>query len=671
MLSLIEKILFVIAVGVSLYVAYGTFGKMLAVVRRGHSPLDLSQLTARLGAGLSALFTQGRIIRHRKTASVFHYLIAWGFIYYVLVNLFDVLEGLFFGFRIPGVAGNIYRLLADVLTVSVLVGMTYFLVRRFIMKAAVLNIRGDVLLHPKAAAGMREDSLLVGWFIWAHVGFRFLGAALLVSLHSEPDPWQPFASILAAPLGNLPPPALLMGWHLSWWLAIGLILLFVPYFPYTKHAHLFVGPFNFMTRPQRRALGALEPIDFDDESIEQFGATTLTDLSQTQLVDAFACIMCSRCQEVCPAYFTGKPLSPSALEINKRYHIWDQMDALAAGQADETPLLEWAISPEAVWACTTCGACIEACPVGNEPMFDIMDIRRSQVLMASEFPAELKGAFTGLERHGNPWQMAGDRMAWAKPLDFAVPTVEDNPDFEILFWVGCAGAFDPAAQEIARATATVLHAAGISFAVLGNDETCTGDTARRAGNEYLFFEMAQGNIETLNAVGADKKKIVASCPHCLHTIGTEYAAYGGNYTVLHHSQLISQLIGEGRLKLNGRHQLERVAFHDPCYLGRHNGVYDAPRQALLQAGVTLLEMGRNRRDSFCCGAGGAQMWKEEEHGTAAVNETRFAEAKATGAEVLAVGCPFCARMMTDANTNAGSPLQVQDVAQVVAAAVKL
>ena len=580
-----------------------------------------------------------------------------------------MLEGLIFGFHIPGSIGNIYRLLADLLTVAVLVGMIYFLIRRFIANAPALTIRNNVMLHPKAAAGMRKDSLLVGGFILGHVGFRFLGAAFLVAMHSG-DPWQPFANALAIPLSNLPETVQLAGWHLCWWLAIGLILVFLPYFPYTKHAHLFVGPFNFMTRPQRREPGVLEPIDFEDESIEQFGATTLTDLSQTQLVDPFACIMCNRCQEVCPAYSTGKELSPSALEINKRYNIWDRMNGLAAGEDDDTPLLEFAISNSAVWACTACGACIDVCPVGNEPMFDILDIRRSQVLMESEFPAELKGAFTGLERHANPWQMSDDRMGWARPLDFKVPTVEENPDFEVLFWVGCAGAFDPSSQEIARATATVMHAAGVNFAVLGNDETCTGDTARRAGNEYLFYEMALGNIETLNAVGADKKKIVASCPHCLHTIGNEYPDYGGHYTVLHHTQLISELIGSGKLKLDNQKQLEKVTFHDPCYLGRQNSIYKDPRTALANAGATLMEMDRSHSDSFCCGAGGAQMWKEEEHGTAAVSETRFAEAKATGAEVLAVGCPFCARMMNDANTDDGSPMAVQDVAQVVAAALQ-
>jgi Fe-S oxidoreductase len=664
MLTLIEKVLFAIVVLVSFYFTYVTFGKMAKIVLRGQGQLNFDDLPRRLITGFMALIGQGRIIRHRRVSSVFHFFIAWGFLYYFLVNAIDVLEGYIPGFRIPGTVGDIYRLLADLLSVAVLVGMTYFLVRRFIAKSPALNIRDNVKLHPKVQQGVPKDSLIVGGFIWGHVGFRFLGASFLVALEKG-DVWQPFANLVANMWAGFSPTTVLVGWHLSWWLALGLILAFLPYFPYTKHAHLFVGPFNFMTRPQRLALGAQEAIDFEDESIEQFGVATLTDLTQTQLVDPFACIMCNRCQEACPAYTTGKELSPAALEVNKRYYIWENMGKLAAGEEDSTSLLEYAISKSAVWACTTCGACVEVCPVGNEPMFDILDIRRHQVLMESSFPNELKGAFTGIERNANPWQMAEDRLAWAKPLDFDVPTVEENPDFEMLYWVGCAGAFDPSAQEIARATATIFHAAGINFAVLGNDETCTGDTARRAGNEYLFYEMALMNIETLNGIGADKKKIVANCPHCLHTIGQEYAAFGSNYTVLHHTQLITELIGSGQLKLNGN-ELEQVVFHDPCYLGRHNKVYDAPREALAKAGLTLLEMERNKSDSFCCGAGGAQMWKEEEHGTEAVNTNRYAEAQATGAKTLAIGCPFCARMLNDANAAAGEPMAVKDVAQVVA-----
>jgi Fe-S oxidoreductase len=235
--------------------------------------------------------------------------------------------------------------------------------------------------------------------------------------------------------------------------------------------------------------------------------------------------------------------------------------------------------------------------------------------------------------------------------------------------VGCAGAFNPDSQEVVRATATILHEAGVSFAVLGEDETCTGDSARRAGNEYLYYEMALGNIETLNAAGADKKKIVTSCPHCLTTIGKEYGELGGHYTVYHHTQLIANLIGQGKLRLNSG-KLESVTFHDPCYLGRHNGIVNDPREALAKAGATLLEMDRHGTDSFCCGAGGAQYWKEEEHGETAVNATRFQEARATGAKTLAVGCPFCATMMLDANREAGEPMQVKDVATLVVEAMQ-
>jgi Fe-S oxidoreductase len=668
MLTLIEKILFAVAVLVSLYFTYVTFGKMARVVRRGQGQLNLDNLPHRLRRGFTAFFNQGGIIRHRRVSSIFHLLIAWGFTYYILVNLVDLLEGYIPGFHIPGLAGDIYRLLADLLSVAVLVGMVYFLIRRFVVKTPALTFRQNIKLHPQVPAGIPKDSLIVGLFILGHVGFRFMGASFLVALAGG-DAWQPFANALAQLWAGLSPQTLTVGWHLCWWLALGLILVFVPYFPYTKHAHLFIGPFNFMTRPAGPGLATQEPINFEDETIEQFGVTRLTDLTQTQLVDPFACIMCNRCQDACPAYTTGKELSPAALEVNKRYYIWEKMNLLAAGQPDETPLLEYAISQSAVWACTSCGACIEVCPVGNQPMLDILDIRRSQVLMDSQFPAALKGAFTGMERHSNPWQMAGDRLAWAAPLAFKVPTVAEQPDYEVLYWVGCAGAFDPNAQEIARATATILHAAGVKFAVLGHDEACTGDVARRAGNEYLFYEMAKANIETLQSIAANQRTIVTSCPHCLQTIGKEYADMGGHFTVLHHTQLINRLIGQGKLRLNG-HQLEQVAFHDPCYLGRHNGIYQAPREALVQAGATLLEMNRSQSNSFCCGAGGAQMWKEEEHGLQAVNATRYAEAQATGAKTLAVGCPFCARMLNDANSAAGTPMKVKDVAELVAEAIR-
>jgi len=662
MLTIPEKILFILVVGASLYATYTTFSKMFKVIQLGQGELN----TPNWGKGLLSFVQQGRIMRHRKQTSLFHMGVAIGFIYYMLVNLLDVLEG-----YLPhtmhiwqwGVLGGIYRLFADLLSVAVLVGMLYFLVRRFVLNDPILERRDNVKRHPKADTGIRKDSLIVGLFILGHVGFRFLGASFLIAQHG-PDMWQPFANIVAMLWANLSPTMLDVAWHICWWVALGLILAFLPYFPYTKHAHLFMGPFNFATRPTRPALGALEADDFEDESIETFGVSTLVELPKTHIVDAFACIMCNRCQEVCPAYNTGKELSPAALEISKRYHIMENFEALAEGTYEPVPLLEYAISESAVWACTSCAACIDVCPVGNEPMFDILNIRKQLVLMESEFPEQLRGAFDGLERNANPWQMAESRLTWTEKLPFEVPLVEDNPEFDILFWVGCAGAFDPGAQTIARAIATILHESGTSYAILGDDEACTGDTARRAGNDYLFFEMASANIELLNEIGADKKRIVASCPHCLHSLKTEYPTYGGNYEVIHHTQLITELIGAGKLRLNGN-TLEKVTFHDPCYLGRHNGILHDPRTALAQAGATLLEMPRSGMDSFCCGAGGAQMWKEEESGTMAVNINRYREAQAIGAKTLAVGCPFCARMMSDANTEAGNPMEVKDVAQVV------
>ena len=436
----------------------------------------------------------------------------------------------------------------------------------------------------------------------------------------------------------------------------------MPYFPYSKHIHLIVAPINYLMRPERTALGALPPIDFDDHDLEEVGVQRLEQLGQTLLLDAFACVMCNRCQDVCPAYATGKELSPAALEINKRYMLKSDMAALAGG-ATSAPLVGNAISPSALWACTACGACVEICPVGNEPMFDIMELRRYQVMTAGDFPAQLQNAFNGMERQGNPWQMNEDRVAWAEGLQ--VPTIEDNPEFEYLYWVGCAASYDPRAKDVARSFVKILNAAEVNYAILGMQEGCTGDTARRAGHEYLFSEMAAANIETLTGAGA--RRIVVTCPHCLHSLGAEYSPFGAVLEVIHHTTLINQLVRAGKLNLSGEGEsAQRVTFHDPCYLGRHNGVFEDPRDALTAGKVELLEMDRTRSNSFCCGAGGAQMWKEEEPGQVGVNTSRFEEAKGTGADTLVVGCPFCMVMMTDASRAAGESMPVRDVAEIVA-----
>jgi Fe-S oxidoreductase len=640
---------------------------MFRIINKGQGQLSFEPLLQRIFTGIKALFSQGNIISNRRIVSIFHYGVAYGFIFYGLVTLVDLAEGLIPGFHFleGNILGDFYRLLADLFAVVVILSLVFFLIRRFGSKDPALDIRENVKLNENArSGGIETDSLIVILFVFLHMAGALLASSASLALSGELNPWQPVSSLLVA--------TFMMGWpeglltfaqHLGWW-AVGLIILWIPYFPYTKHLHLIMGPVNFMTSPDRTYLGQIFTLDFEDESVEQFGAATLFDLEKTQVLDTFACIMCSRCQEVCPAYNTGKELSPSALEINKRYYTKENL-SLVAEQVEGQPLLDFAISESAVWACTACGHCIEVCPVGNTPMLDIIDIRRDQVLMASSFPDELKGAFVGMERAGNPWQSTESRLDWTKPLLFDVPTVDQNPDYEYLLWVGCAGAFNPDAQKTVQALATVMHEAGVRFAILGEQEMCTGDSARRAGNEYLYWEMAKTNIETLNNAGADQKRIVTSCPHCYTTIGKEYGELGGDYAVFHHTQLIADLIGRGKLRLIGS-QLESVVFHDPCYLGRHNGIVQDPREALAAAGAQLLEMRRNGKDSFCCGAGGAQYWKEEEHSAATVNMTRFAEAQETGAAVLAVGCPFCATMMSDANREEGEPMRVRDVAEIVA-----
>ena len=662
MLTTIEKIIFIVAILLSTYAAYRVSLRIIRVIGRGQGSVDWSVIPNRL---IEVIFKTGTfqpVFRFRILPSLFHAFIGWAFIFYLLVNAGDVLEGLIPNFEFLGVGtlGNLFRLTADVLSVAAIIGMLALIIRRFVIKPDNITTRQDILISEKARQGIPRDSALVAGFILIHVGARFTGQSFKIAIHGS-DPWQPFANALANLWAGISLSSLTIGFHILFWLALGTILLFIPYFLYSKHLHLIVAPINFLIRPERRSTGELSKLDFDDESIEQFGATHIEDLEWELILDAYACIMCYRCQEVCPAYNTGKVLSPAAMEINKRYFLNSEGARLASGERSQIPLTEFAISPEAVWACTACGACNDICPVGNEPMRDILDIRRSLVLMENDFPEQLQTAFRGMERTVNPWNVPPtERMKWAEGL--VVPTVDQNPDADLLWWVGCAPATDTRAQKTSRAFAEILNSAGVNYAVLGENEQCTGDSARRAGNEFLFNELALANVELLNEV--KPKLIVTTCPHCLHTISNEYPAFGGNYQVIHHSQLINELINQGQLKLKTENN-HTLTFHDPCYLGRQNDIFNDPRQILTLTQANLVEMPRNGRKSFCCGAGGAQMWKEEAEGTERINADRFQEAQKTGADQLAVGCPFCMVMLNDAKNDANSNMEVLDIAEII------
>ncbi|MEJ2758243.1 MAG: (Fe-S)-binding protein [Anaerolineales bacterium] len=662
MLTTIEKILFSLFALITLYAAYQVARKIATVVGRGHGKPDWSQVPKRLVEVAARTLTLSPVFRTRPLASILHGFVAWGFFFYVLVNLGDVFEGFLadFTFMGAGTVGDIYRLLSDLFSMSVLVGMSALMIRRFVLHDPVLKTRDATLLHPKAAKGKNRDSLIVGLFVLVHVGARLTGESFQIASQGV-DRWQPFANALSGAWAGWSEQALVVGEHAAWWVALGTIMLFIPYLLYTKHLHLLMAPINFLLTPEFSSPGKLEALDFEDESIEQFGATRLEDLAWSQIMDAYACIMCNRCQDACPAYNTGKVLSPAALEINKRYFINQEINALVAGEESSQTLLEFAISEEAVMACTACGACTNICPVGNDPMRDIMDIRRSLVLMENNFPEQWQTAFRGMERTTNPWGVPpNERMQWAEGLN--VPTIEQNPEPDLLWWVGCAPATDNRAQKTAQAFAEILDRAGVNYAVLGKNEQCTGDSARRAGNEYLFYELAMGNVEMLNEVAP--KRIVTTCPHCLHTLKNEYPDFGGHYEVIHHTQLIDELLASRDLILDEK-KATKITFHDPCYLGRQNDVFNEPREALVSTGAQLVEMAKHGEQSFCCGAGGAQMWKEEEHGELGVNIARFQQAAETGAETLAVGCPFCMVMLTDAGKAQNSEIQVRDVAEII------
>jgi Fe-S oxidoreductase len=663
LLSHIEKIIFIVLFLFAVFAALRISLRILRIVGRGHGNVDWSVIPQRILAVIGKTLSFQPVFRLRLIPSLFHAFIGWAFIFYILVNLFDVLEGLFSGFDLlsSGTTGNLYRLIADLLSVAAIVGMVALIIRRFIIKPDNLSARQDVLISEKARRGILRDSAIVAGFILLHVGSRFIGQTFSIALHGS-DPWQPFANAVANLWVGMSQFSQLIGWHLFFWLAIGSILLFVPYLLYSKHLHLIVAPINFLLKPKRRSIGELEALDFDDESIDQFGASYIEDLEWSLILDSYACIMCYRCQEVCPAYNTGKVLSPAAMEINKRYYLNSEGASLERGERSQKTLTEFAIPTEAVWACTACGACTDICPVGNEPMRDILNIRRALVLMENDFPEQLQTAFRGMERTQNPWNVPpADRMKWAEGIE--VPTFAQNPEAEILWWVGCAPATDARAQKTARAFAEILNEAQVNYAVLGKDEGCTGDSARRAGNEFLFNEMALANVELLNEV--DPKRIVTTCPHCLHTISNEYPSFGGEYEVIHHSQLIDELIDQGQLTLSSNNG-QTLTFHDPCYLGRQNSVLIEPREVLTKTQANLIELSRNRNKSFCCGAGGAQMWKEEADGDQRVNTNRFNEAQSTGADTLAVGCPFCMVMLDDAKKDANSNMEILDIAEIVA-----
>ncbi|MHB1836575.1 MAG: (Fe-S)-binding protein, partial [Solirubrobacteraceae bacterium] len=453
------------------------------------------------------------------------------------------------------------------------------------------------------------------------------------------------------------------------------ILGFLTYLPRSKHMHIFSAAFNVWFG-RTRSRGRLEPLRFDDPDVPEdairFGAGTAADLTWKEMLDTFTCTECGRCQDACPAFATGKVLSPKLVIMGLRDQVFADGASIvrerAAGGTDrgtagnggggELPaLVPGAVPEESVWDCVTCGACVQACPVSIEHIDHIVDLRRHLVMVQSSFPAEAEPMLRDIERASNPWGKAqSERADWAAELGVRVLEPGDEPP-EYLYWVGCAASFDERARTAAESTAKLLRRAGVDFAILGPREACTGDPARRMGNEYVFQALAEQNVQTLNESGVTK--IIASCPHCFNSLSAEYPDFGGNYEVVHHSQLLARLVAEGRLTPQRSAEPLKVTYHDSCYLARHNDVLAEPRELVAAVGEPI-EMKRHGRQTFCCGAGGAHMWMEERGSQ--INDNRVSEAIATGADTLAVACPFCTVMLDDGVQGAGAKLRVADVA---------
>jgi len=621
----------------ALVIAGALFGRrawfLYRLMRSGKPAARFDDVPARVRAEASDVLGQRKLLQ-RLVPGLMHAAIFWGFIVLFPTILIALIGAVDPRSTLPwlGTQGW-YTFLVDLFAVLVLVGVVTALVIRKVERPA--RFEGSHLREADLILALIAG-IVVSLLLWH-------SSQIALGFNDYPAAWAPVSNALSQVVA----PAALWLERVAVWAHVLIILSFLVYLAYSKHLHIAVAAINVFFG-KMRPRGTLEKIDFEKpEADVRFGAARASDLTWKQMLDTMSCTECGRCQEVCPAYNTGKPLSPKLLIMAERDHLLGR---------SETPIVPNAVIDDVVWDCVTCGACMYECPVNIEHVDHIIDLRRNLVMVESRFPEEAGTMLRDMDRSSNPWgRPQADRTQWAEGLGVRVLQPGD-PAPDVLFWVGCAPAFDERARTSAVATAKLMQRAAVDFAILGPREACNGDPARRMGDEYTFQRLAGKNVATLN--GAGVKKIVTTCPHCFNTLGNEYPDFGGSYEVVHHTEFLAGLVREGKLEPVAGDRT--ITYHDSCYLARHNDVRAQPRELVSAVGKAV-EMPRNRERTFCCGAGGARMWMEEKRGRP-INQERVREAAATGAETLAVACPFYTVMLDDGVRETGAKLQVFDLA---------
>ena len=634
---------YVLAIAAFSAAGFTLYQRVFKLILLGKDPARFDQPVKRLLGALPYIFGQRKVLQSvslKDRAGIAHFIIFWGFLSfsasYVLFIFGDAAWPELSETILTGTGVRVFTAYLDILALAFFVILLWAALRRWGAKPNRLSF--DLT--------QKVESAIILLLIASLMLFTLLTEAFYVAsggtgAHAD--------ALIGRPIGEAFASAGLTA-HLAealqalfWWLHLGIILGFAIYIPMSKHMHLVGAPISFFAR-KLEPRGTL-PTPTDLETAEVFGASRIQDFTWKELLDGYACAVCGRCTDSCPANLTGKILSPMHIVENMKEHVLEFGPGVVAGddQQESKPLIGNWVEEQALWDCVTCGACIQECPVGVEHVDSIVDMRRYLVMEKASMPETAKGALLSMEQRGHPWRgTTYARTDWAQGL--SVPTLAERPDAEILFWVGCTAALEQRSQSIARSMASVLKRAGVDFAILGDEETCTGDPARRMGNEYLYQILAEQNIQTMK--GYDVKRVVTICPHCFNTIRNEYPHLGGEFEVVHYTEFVNELIEQGRIRPVAEINTT-VAYHDSCYLGRHNGIYDAPRQiAKAIPGVELVEMSRCREKGFCCGAGGGHMWIEESQGQR-INHARTEQFFETGADTVGVSCPFCLQMFEE------------------------